>query len=291
MDGSRRSRPRSRAKWLRVPAGDRQEGHSVAGGHLGDQGLRAVAPGHAQQVRPLRDRAPGQGGHVLVGPGFEQDHLGARRPGPGRQVEAVHLAAPGERVHHDPRVTGRGRRAPPLPGDVVLGDQRGVPRGVGDQPQDEGRQGRPQHAVRGVEAQDRERSRHGQQRAEEPQRSGVGERPPHADRRQRDAHHREQEPERTAQSRGDERHHGTAHQGHQCQTCPPWTAFGGHPAPRLVSPPRPGARLRPVRPGAGSQRPPGGRRPPHPARVSRSRRRPSAQFGSSGGSSGRWRDT
>ena len=64
VEGSSRSRPRSNAKWLRVPALITRNGRSCSRRDPGDQRLGAVAAGDAEQIGAARDRVPGECGDV-----------------------------------------------------------------------------------------------------------------------------------------------------------------------------------------------------------------------------------
>ena len=70
-----RSRPRSSAKWLRVPALITRNGRSCSAATCGDQRLGAVAAGHAEQVGAVGDGLAGQRVDIDRARAVEQDHV------------------------------------------------------------------------------------------------------------------------------------------------------------------------------------------------------------------------
>ena len=121
-----------------VIAGTRADHHErqvVLGGHLGHQRLRAVASGHAQQVRAMSDGLTSHLGHVDWLGSADEEHLGAQIFGLADQVELLHLPAAGLRVHDQVRVPGGWLRRAlgHLPVRLIPGQRQ--PRGhAGEQP-------------------------------------------------------------------------------------------------------------------------------------------------------------
>lgn len=71
-----------------------------------DQGLGAVAPGDAQEVRTTRHGFPGQCGDVDLTGTLEQAHLRPERLGALPELEPLDLAVAGARVHQEERPLG-----------------------------------------------------------------------------------------------------------------------------------------------------------------------------------------
>ena len=116
---SARSSPRSRARWLRVPAGTHTNGTVVPAGDVGDQGLRPVAPGHPDHVGARGDGLLGERREVVTA---LQDHrLDPPPPGLVLQVEPGDLPTARPGVHQqDAAHRGRdGQRRRRCGGEVV----------------------------------------------------------------------------------------------------------------------------------------------------------------------------
>ena len=86
---------------------DHEEREVVLGGDPGHQRLCPVAPGHAEQVRAVRDRLPGQRRHIDDPRAVEQRDLGPQRLGLLLQPELRDLPAARPRVHDHERTLGR----------------------------------------------------------------------------------------------------------------------------------------------------------------------------------------
>jgi hypothetical protein len=82
-----------------------------------DQGLRAIAPGHADNVGAIRDRPPGE--HAQIVAGMQHDAADPAAARLALQVEAIDLASARARVHQENTVAGR---ADPDPARRRLGN-------------------------------------------------------------------------------------------------------------------------------------------------------------------------
>ena len=192
--GSSRSRPRSRAKWLRVPAEMTIIGISRAGGDARDQGLGAVAAGHPEQVGSAVDGLPGQRGHVDDPGTLQQGHLGAARGGLVGQAELRDLAAARPRVHDQERPLPRRGGVFARPGRQAATDQRRAPGRHGGDRERDGQRDLPQQP--GDDVHDDHQHRRGDQdRERQPAPdAAVGQEPPR--RRAGDRQAREAEEQR-----------------------------------------------------------------------------------------------
>lgn len=112
-----RSRPRSIAKWFHVPRRHDDHRHSVPRRHVGDDAQRAVAAGHADDVRARGDRIVRQPPQVLAR--LLHHGLDATRPAHGHEVDAFGGAVPAAWVDEQHGTPGRrdrtrGRHRTPL---------------------------------------------------------------------------------------------------------------------------------------------------------------------------------
>ena len=105
---SSRSRPRSSAKWLRVPAGNADVGDVAPRGNRRHKRLRPVASGHPDDLRAACDGALGELEQVIAR--LKDDRLDASPPSLPGEVETLGLAAARLQVDDQRR---RGRRRPP----------------------------------------------------------------------------------------------------------------------------------------------------------------------------------
>ena len=135
-DGSSRSNPRSRAKWLRVPAEMTSNGMPCSAAIAGHQRLGPIPAGHPQQVGPISHRLTAQLTHVHGPRPLQQGHGGPQGLGLVLEAEPGHLPPTRARVHD--QIGPPGRR------DVVLAHP------LGDRPRDPappGRRPRPPPAA------------------------------------------------------------------------------------------------------------------------------------------------
>ena len=173
--GLSRSRPRSSAKWLRVPALITRNGRSCAAAIPATSACVPSPPATPSRSRPGSDRLPGHCGHVHGARAFQQRHLGSQRLGLVFQPELGDLAAAGPRVHDQERVLGgrnvRGRLT------RIGGDRGQREPGGGDGRQDERdrHHSHPEEMVPGEDSQHRDRSDDHGGETKPPQHSPVGE--------------------------------------------------------------------------------------------------------------------
>lgn len=215
------------------PGADHQERQTVLGGDHRDLCLGAVAARHAEQIRALGDRLPGQRGHVEPDGGVEQDHPRAELLRPLDQPEAPHLSAarPGVHDEHGPPRPGRGHRPHGLPG--VGPAQRGAGTQHSRAPAHaEDQRVLPQAALR-VEHEHADGRGDRDQCAEQPDGSVVRQEPP--DPRAADDHPEESggEDQQSATAQREQRHgHDSDHcqHGTACEQSRPRSPRGAGPA-------------------------------------------------------------
>ena len=138
---------------------DHQERHAAFGGDAGDQSLRSVPTGDAEQIRPVGDGGAGNCGDVHPFRAAQQPHPGAERHGLLRQPEPDHFAATGARIHDQKRSTGRRRFV--LAHPAVRAPQRGPGRDAGEQPERHRQQDDPEEMSGDVDDRDRRYRQHG----------------------------------------------------------------------------------------------------------------------------------